>query len=97
MHIAAFCNISTAKVNILLPNEQYIASSCVSLCSDVTHQQADWESIHEKVCELLISIRTPAPFNSFHADRTLHHMQTLKTLVHLYDYCVLILQFVYTV
>lgn len=79
---AAFCDISTAKVNILLPNKQYYS---VSLCSDVAHQQADWNSIHEKVCELLSSIRTPAPFSCFQADSDIHHMQTLKRLVHRYN------------
>lgn len=72
-----------------------ISLHSVSLCSDVTHQQADWNSIHEKVCELLISIRTAAPLNSFKADRDFHHIQTLKTLVHHYD-SVLKLQLAYT-
>ncbi|KAI5610188.1 zinc finger MYND domain-containing protein 12 isoform X1 [Silurus asotus] len=55
----------------------------VTFYCDVTHQQADWNSIHEKVCELMISIRTPAPFCSFKAERDIYQMQTLKRLEHL--------------
>ncbi|XP_017324089.1 zinc finger MYND domain-containing protein 12 [Ictalurus punctatus] len=55
----------------------------VTFYCDVAHQQADWNSIHEKVCELLSSIRTPAPFSCFQADRDIHHMQTLKRLEHI--------------
>ncbi|NXI97097.1 ZMY12 protein, partial [Psophia crepitans] len=28
----------------------------------VDHQKADWASIHQKICQLLIPIRTPLPF-----------------------------------
>lgn len=30
--------------------------------SDVDHQKADWVSIHERICQLLIPIRTSLPF-----------------------------------
>ncbi|MCI4380749.1 hypothetical protein PGIGA_G00243630 [Pangasianodon gigas] len=55
----------------------------VTFYCDAAHQQADWNSIHEKVCELLISVRTPAPFYCFQADRDFHHMQSLKRLEHI--------------
>uniref|UniRef100_A0A8B9ZC55 Uncharacterized protein n=1 Tax=Buteo japonicus TaxID=224669 RepID=A0A8B9ZC55_9AVES len=29
--------------------------------SNVDHQKADWVSIHERICPLLIPIRTPLP------------------------------------
>ncbi|KAG7332533.1 hypothetical protein KOW79_004367 [Hemibagrus wyckioides] len=54
----------------------------VTFYCDVTHQQADWNSIHEKVCELLISIRTPAPLCCFQTERDSHRMQNLKRLEH---------------
>ncbi|XP_053308296.1 zinc finger MYND domain-containing protein 12 [Spea bombifrons] len=34
----------------------------VTYYCDVKHQQADWLSIHEKICQLLIPLRTPVPF-----------------------------------
>lgn len=30
--------------------------------SDVDHQKADWVSIHEKICQLLVPVRTSLPF-----------------------------------
>uniref|UniRef100_A0A8C1LY31 Zinc finger, MYND-type containing 12 n=1 Tax=Cyprinus carpio TaxID=7962 RepID=A0A8C1LY31_CYPCA len=42
------------------------------------HQQADWSSIHEKVCPLLVSIHAPAPFGTLESDQEHHHRETLK-------------------
>ncbi|XP_053360332.1 zinc finger MYND domain-containing protein 12 isoform X1 [Clarias gariepinus] len=55
----------------------------VTFYCNVTHQQADWNSIHEKVCELLITVRTPLSFCCFQADREFHHIQNLKRLEHI--------------
>ncbi|XP_030641064.1 zinc finger MYND domain-containing protein 12 [Chanos chanos] len=41
----------------------------VTFYCNTEHQQADWVSIHEKVCQLLILIRKPAPFHAVQADR----------------------------
>ena len=30
--------------------------------SSTEHQKADWLGIHEKICQLLIALRTPIPF-----------------------------------
>ncbi|XP_076845790.1 zinc finger MYND domain-containing protein 12 isoform X2 [Brachyhypopomus gauderio] len=49
----------------------------VTYYCDVAHQQADWNSIHNKACELLIPIRAPAPLYSWQADRD-HRMQIQK-------------------
>ncbi|KAK2841192.1 hypothetical protein Q7C36_012771 [Tachysurus vachellii] len=57
----------------------------VTFYCDVTHQQEDWNSIHEKVCELLIFIRTPVPFSCFQAERDIHQIQTLKRLEYIKD------------
>ncbi|XP_041702069.1 zinc finger MYND domain-containing protein 12 isoform X2 [Coregonus clupeaformis] len=45
--------------------------------SDTEHQQADWVGIHEKVCQLLIPIRTATLFHSLQADRDHHCAQIL--------------------
>ncbi|XP_062854496.1 zinc finger MYND domain-containing protein 12 isoform X2 [Trichomycterus rosablanca] len=55
----------------------------VTFYCNVAHQQADWNSIHKKVCQLLIPIRTPAPFHFLQADRDCHRKQTQKRLEHL--------------
>ncbi|KAK2898639.1 hypothetical protein Q8A67_010057 [Cirrhinus molitorella] len=49
------------------------------------HQQTDWTSIHEKVCPLLVSIHTPAPFSTLQSDRDHHHKETLKKQKHLLE------------
>nr|XP_055023795.1 zinc finger MYND domain-containing protein 12 isoform X2 [Misgurnus anguillicaudatus] len=46
--------------------------------ADPDHQQADWISVHEKVCPLLVSIHALAPFHTLHADREQHHTEILK-------------------
>uniref|UniRef100_A0A4W4DWM6 MYND-type domain-containing protein n=1 Tax=Electrophorus electricus TaxID=8005 RepID=A0A4W4DWM6_ELEEL len=57
----------------------------VTYYCDVAHQQADWNSIHNKACELLILIRSPAPLHSWQTDRDHHHMQTQKRLEQLME------------
>ncbi|KAK9970572.1 hypothetical protein ABG768_026505 [Culter alburnus] len=42
------------------------------------HQNTDWTSIHEKVCPLLVSIHTPAPFGTLQSDHDHHHKETVK-------------------
>lgn len=34
----------------------------MSLFSGPEHQKTDWLGIHEKICQLLIPLRTPIPF-----------------------------------
>ncbi|KFV95786.1 Zinc finger MYND domain-containing protein 12, partial [Eurypyga helias] len=43
---------------------------------DVDHQKADWVSIHEQICQLLIPIRTPLPFLPSEKERK-HGMEQL--------------------
>ncbi|KAI4884082.1 hypothetical protein NFI96_025689, partial [Prochilodus magdalenae] len=52
---------------------------------DVAHQQEDWNSIHKRVCELLIPIRTSTPFHSLQADRDHHQAQTQMRLKQLLE------------
>lgn len=35
----------------------------VSFLSDAEHQRADWVGIHERICQLLVPIRTPTLFS----------------------------------
>ncbi|KAL2103228.1 hypothetical protein ACEWY4_000096 [Coilia grayii] len=42
---------------------------------DVGHQEADWLSIHNRVCQMLVAVRTPAPFHSLQADRDQHRAE----------------------
>ncbi|KAL7884858.1 hypothetical protein AOLI_G00076280 [Acnodon oligacanthus] len=61
-------------------------SKCrVAFYCDVAHQQADWNSIHKRVCELLIPIRASAPFHSLQADRDHHRVQAQKRLEQLLE------------
>nr|ACO08964.1 Zinc finger MYND domain-containing protein 12 [Osmerus mordax] len=48
----------------------------VTFYCDTEHQQADWVGIHDKVCQLLIPIRSAVPFHSLQSDRDLHQSQT---------------------
>ncbi|XP_068096647.1 zinc finger MYND domain-containing protein 12 [Hyperolius riggenbachi] len=41
----------------------------VTYYCDVEHQRADWTSIHEKICQLLISVRAAVPFLASAEDR----------------------------
>ncbi|XP_071394464.1 zinc finger MYND domain-containing protein 12 [Centroberyx affinis] len=51
-------------------------SKCrVTFYCDTEHQQADWVGIHERICQLLVPIRSPASFHPLQADREIHHSQ----------------------
>ncbi|KAL4646036.1 zinc finger MYND domain-containing protein 12 [Arapaima gigas] len=47
----------------------------VTFYCDQNHQQADWVGIHEKVCQLLVPLRTAVPFHALQVDRDLHRAQ----------------------
>lgn len=47
------------------------------LGSSVVHQRADWDSIHEKICQLLIPLRTTMPFYNSEEERQ-HGLQQLR-------------------
>ena len=38
-------------------------------CSGVEHQQTDWLGVHEKICQLLIPLRTQMPFQTSEEER----------------------------
>ena len=54
---------------------------CAWVFSGVEHQKADWIGIHEKICQLLIPLRTPDPFFSSQEDRQHRQAQILHRQV----------------
>ncbi|PKU28605.1 zinc finger mynd hypothetical protein [Limosa lapponica baueri] len=56
-----------------------------SFVSDVDHQKADWVSIHQQICQLLIPIRTPLPFLLSEKERKHGAEQLLKRQKYLID------------
>ena len=38
-------------------------------CSGIEHQKADWLGIHEKICDLLVPLRSQIPFLSSEEER----------------------------
>ncbi|XP_069775037.1 zinc finger MYND domain-containing protein 12 isoform X2 [Narcine bancroftii] len=49
------------------------------------HQEADWNGIHEKICQLLIPVRTPLPFLSSSKEREHCKEQLVQRQKHLID------------
>ncbi|KAE8593097.1 hypothetical protein XENTR_v10018978 [Xenopus tropicalis] len=61
-------------------------SACkVTYYCDSDHQQADWVSIHEKICQLLIPLRIAQPFSSSAEERSHSLEQLLLRKKHLID------------
>uniref|UniRef100_A0A8C4YHS0 Zinc finger MYND-type containing 12 n=1 Tax=Gopherus evgoodei TaxID=1825980 RepID=A0A8C4YHS0_9SAUR len=58
----------------------------VTYYCDVDHQKADWVSIHEKICQLLIPIRTSFPFFNSEKERKHGMEQLLHRQKHLVDF-----------
>ncbi|GCB70623.1 hypothetical protein scyTo_0005728 [Scyliorhinus torazame] len=50
---------------------------------DVAHQEADWNGIHEKICQLLIPIRTAPTFLSSAKERKHNEEQLIQRQKHL--------------
>ncbi|OCT72719.1 zinc finger MYND domain-containing protein 12 [Xenopus laevis] len=57
----------------------------VTYYCDSDHQQADWVSVHEKICQLLIPLRIAHPFGSSAEERAHHLEQLLQRKKHLID------------
>ncbi|XP_013404320.1 zinc finger MYND domain-containing protein 12 [Lingula anatina] len=51
----------------------------------VEHQKADWLGIHEKICQLLIPLRTPIPFLASDEERQHRKDQLLQRQRHMID------------
>ncbi|XP_041062306.1 zinc finger MYND domain-containing protein 12 isoform X3 [Carcharodon carcharias] len=61
-----------------------MCSQCrVTYYCDVAHQEADWNGIHEKICQLLIPIRTTPTFLSSAKERKHNEEQLIQRQKHL--------------
>ncbi|XP_027254914.1 zinc finger MYND domain-containing protein 12 isoform X3 [Cricetulus griseus] len=56
------------------------------------HQKADWGSIHEKICPLLIPLRTTMPFYNSEEERQHGLQQLQKRQKHLIEFCYTVAQ-----
>nr|KAF6384252.1 zinc finger MYND-type containing 12 [Pipistrellus kuhlii] len=59
------------------PAERVCPACTVTYYCDVVHQKTDWNSIHEKICQLLIPLRTTMPFYNSEEERQ-HGLQQLQ-------------------
>ncbi|XP_006887624.1 PREDICTED: zinc finger MYND domain-containing protein 12-like [Elephantulus edwardii] len=60
--------------------------------SGVVHQRADWASIHEKICQLLIPLRTPMPFYNSEEERQHGRQQLQQRQKYLIEFCYTVAQ-----
>ncbi|XP_012502220.1 PREDICTED: zinc finger MYND domain-containing protein 12 isoform X1 [Propithecus coquereli] len=74
------------------PAERVCAACTVTYYCGVVHQRADWGSIHEKICQLLIPLRTSMPFYNSEEERQhgLHQLQQRQK--HLIEFCYTVAQ-----
>ncbi|KAL6068202.1 hypothetical protein STEG23_035249, partial [Scotinomys teguina] len=59
------------------PAERVCTACTVTYYCGPVHQKADWGSIHEKICQLLIPLRTTMPFYNSEEERQ-HSLQQLQ-------------------
>uniref|UniRef100_A0A8C0JRQ7 MYND-type domain-containing protein n=1 Tax=Canis lupus dingo TaxID=286419 RepID=A0A8C0JRQ7_CANLU len=59
------------------PAERVCTACTVTYYCGLVHQRADWSSIHEKICQLLIPLRTSMPFYNSEEERR-HGLQQLQ-------------------
>nr|XP_055197870.1 zinc finger MYND domain-containing protein 12 isoform X2 [Nyctereutes procyonoides] len=60
--------------------------------SSLVHQRADWSSIHEKICQLLIPLRTSMPFYNSEEERQHGLQQLQQRQKHLIEFCYTVAQ-----
>ncbi|XP_004406718.1 PREDICTED: zinc finger MYND domain-containing protein 12 isoform X2 [Odobenus rosmarus divergens] len=74
------------------PAERVCTACTVTYYCGVVHQRADWSSIHEKICQLLIPLRTSMPFYNSEEERQ-HQLQQLRQRQkHLIEFCYTVAQ-----
>ncbi|XP_039094655.1 zinc finger MYND domain-containing protein 12 [Hyaena hyaena] len=74
------------------PAERVCTACTVTYYCSVVHQRADWDSIHEKICQLLIPLRTTMPFYNSEEERQ-HGLQQLRQRQkHLIEFCYTVAQ-----
>ncbi|XP_043853155.1 zinc finger MYND domain-containing protein 12 [Dromiciops gliroides] len=69
------------------PAERVCGACTVTYYCGVAHQRADWASIHEKICQLLIPLRTTMPFYNSEEERRHGREQLLQRQKHLIELC----------
>nr|XP_056721343.1 zinc finger MYND domain-containing protein 12 [Euleptes europaea] len=65
-----FCELCRAPATVRC------GGCCVTFYCEVEHQNADWVSVHEKICQLLIPLRTTSPF--YDSEEKRQHGQVQK-------------------
>uniref|UniRef100_A0A8C9DRY4 Zinc finger MYND-type containing 12 n=1 Tax=Prolemur simus TaxID=1328070 RepID=A0A8C9DRY4_PROSS len=74
------------------PAERVCAACTVTYYCGVVHQKADWRSIHEKICQLLIPLRTSMPFYNSEEERQHGLQQLQQRQKHLIEFCYTVAQ-----
>ncbi|CAK6441084.1 unnamed protein product [Pipistrellus nathusii] len=74
------------------PAERVCPACTVTYYCDVVHQKTDWNSIHEKICQLLIPLRTTMPFYNSEEERQHGLQQLQKRQKHLIEFCYTVAQ-----
>ncbi|XP_053432293.1 zinc finger MYND domain-containing protein 12 [Nycticebus coucang] len=74
------------------PAERVCAACTVTYYCGVVHQRADWRSIHEKICQLLIPLRTSMPFYNSEEERQHGLQQLQQRQKHLIEFCYTVAQ-----
>ncbi|KAL1777394.1 zinc finger protein MYND domain-containing protein 12 [Sigmodon hispidus] len=74
------------------PAERMCTACTVTYYCGPVHQKADWGSIHEKICQLLIPLRTTMPFYNSEEERQHGLQQLQKRQKHLIEFCYTVAQ-----
>ncbi|CAO2588794.1 Zinc finger MYND domain-containing protein 12 [Lemmus lemmus] len=74
------------------PAERMCMACTVTYYCGPVHQKADWDSIHEKICQLLIPLRTRMPFYNSEEERQHGLQQLQKRQKHLIEFCYTVAQ-----
>ncbi|XP_057640694.1 zinc finger MYND domain-containing protein 12 [Chionomys nivalis] len=74
------------------PAERMCTACTVTYYCGPVHQKADWASIHEKICQLLIPLRTTMPFYNSEEERQHSLQQLQKRQKHLIEFCYTVAQ-----
>ncbi|XP_004740691.1 zinc finger MYND domain-containing protein 12 isoform X1 [Mustela putorius furo] len=74
------------------PAERVCTACTVTYYCGVVHQRADWNSIHEKICQLLIPLRTSMPFYNSEEERRHGLQQLQQRQKHLIEFCYTVAQ-----
>ncbi|XP_051027816.1 zinc finger MYND domain-containing protein 12 [Acomys russatus] len=74
------------------PAERVCTACTVTYYCGLVHQKADWGSIHEKICQLLIPLRTTMPFYNSEEERQHGLQQLRKRQKHLIELCYTVAQ-----